>query len=127
MPVPEREVPMVHIGSTVSVKIQATGQQFPGTVVRFTRDVSNATRTMLTEVDVKNPDLKLTPGMYAEVAFNLQEKKDALLVPSNAIIEGDQPAVLLVGKNDRIERRSVTLGIAGSNSQEVIAGLTPGD
>jgi RND family efflux transporter MFP subunit len=127
MPVPEREVPMVHIGSTVSVKIQATGQQFPGTVVRFTRDVSNATRTMLTEVDVKNPDLKLTPGMYAEVAFNLQEKKDALLVPSNAIIEGDQPAVLLVDKNNRIERRSVTLGIAGSNSQEVIAGLSPGD
>src|SRR5277367_1896443 len=65
MPVPERDVPDVHIGSVVAVHVQATGQEFPATVVRFTRDVSNSTRTMLTEVDVKNPDLALTPGMYA--------------------------------------------------------------
>jgi RND family efflux transporter MFP subunit len=62
MPIPERDVPLVHIGSQVTVHVQATGQQFPGTVVRYTRDVSNATRTMLTEVDVNNPDLTLTPG-----------------------------------------------------------------
>ena len=57
MPVPEQDVPMVHIGSTVRVHVQATGQDFAGTVIRFTRDVSNATRTMLTEVDVNNPTL----------------------------------------------------------------------
>ncbi len=53
MPVPERDVPMVHVGSIVTVHVQATGQEFPGTVVRFTRDVSNSTRTMMTEVDVQ--------------------------------------------------------------------------
>ena len=83
MPVPERDVPLVHIGSVVTVHVQATGQQFPGTVVRFSRDVSNATRTMLTEVDVKNPDLTLTPGMYADVTFNLEEKNNALIVPAS--------------------------------------------
>ena len=57
MPIPERDVPMVHIGSLVSVRVRATGQQFPGKVVRFTHDVSNSTRTMLTEVDVANSDL----------------------------------------------------------------------
>jgi RND family efflux transporter MFP subunit len=127
MPVPERDVPMVHEGSKVIVDVQATGQQFPGTVVRFTRDVSSSTRTMLTEVDVKNPDLALTPGMYAEVTFNLQQKKDALIVPAAAIIQGDQPAVMLVDSNNRVERRTVVLGIAGSNSQEVTSGLQPGD
>ncbi len=40
MPVPERDVPLVHVGSQVTVHVQATGQQFPGTVVRYTRDVS---------------------------------------------------------------------------------------
>ena len=86
MPIPERDVPLVHVGSVVSVHVQATGQQFPGIVVRFTRDVSNATRTMLTEVDIKNPTLTLTPGMYADVTFNLEQKNSALIVPASAVI-----------------------------------------
>jgi len=127
IPVPEEDVPMVHEGSVVSVHVQATGQQFPGTVVRFTRDVSNATRTMLTEVDVANPELTLTPGMYAEVNFDLQQKNDALIVPASAIIQGDQPSVMLVDSSNRVARRSVVLGIAGGNRQEVTSGLQPGD
>ncbi|MBB6143909.1 RND family efflux transporter MFP subunit [Silvibacterium bohemicum] len=127
MPVPERDVPMVHIGSVVSVHVQATGQQFAGTVVRFSRDVSNTTRTMMTEVDVKNPDLTLTPGMYADVTFNLEEKKNALIVPAVAVIPGDQPAVMLIDSSNQVEKRSVELGISGSNQQEVTSGLSPGD
>jgi len=127
MPVPERDVPLVLLGSVVTVHVQATGQQFPGTVVRFTRDVSNATRTMLTEVDVPNPDLTLTPGMYADVTFNLQQKNAALIVPQSAIIEGDQPSVLLIDSNNCVERRPVVLGISSANRQEVSSGLRPGD
>src|SRR5579875_2478198 len=127
MPVPERDVPLVHIGSVVTVHVQATGQQFPGTVVRFTRDVSNSTRTMLTEVDVKNPSLTLTPGMYADVTFNLQDKQNALIIPAASVIQGDQPSVLIVDSSNRVQRRAVVLGIAGSNEQEVTRGLQPGD
>jgi RND family efflux transporter MFP subunit len=127
MPIPERDVPLVHVGSVVSVHVQATGQQFPGTVVRFTRDVSNSTRTMLTEVDVKNPGLMLTPGMYADVTFNLEQKKNALIVPASAILQGEQPSVLLVDAANHVIKRSVALGIDGSNSQEITSGLQAGD
>ncbi len=127
MPVPERDVPLVHVGSRVTVHVQATGQQFPGTVVRYTRDVSNQTRTMLTEVDVNNPDLTLTPGMYADVTFNLEQKNGALLVPASAIIQGDQPSVMLVDANNRVRKQPVVLGISGANAQEITAGLQAGD
>jgi RND family efflux transporter MFP subunit len=127
MAVPERDVPLVHIGSQVTVQVQATGQQFPGTVVRYTRDVSNATRTMLTEVDVNNPNLSLTPGMYADVTFNLEQKNGALIVPASAIIEGDQPYVMVVDANNRVRKEPVVLGISAANSQEITAGLQPGD
>lgn len=127
MPVPEQDVPLVHEGSIVTVHVQATGQDFPGTVVRFTRDVSNSTRTMLTEVDVKNPSLTLTPGMYADVTFNLQDKQNALIIPAASVIQGDQPSVLIVDSSNRVQRRAVVLGIAGSNEQEVTRGLQPGD
>jgi RND family efflux transporter MFP subunit len=127
MPVPEEDVPLVHEGSVVNVHVQATGQDFPGTVVRFTRDVSNSTRTMMTEVDVNNPDLTLTPGMYADVTFKLQAKQDALIIPAASVIQGDQPSVLLVDGSNHVQRRPVVLGIAGSNEQEVTGGLQPGD
>ena len=127
MPVPERDVPLVHIGSRVTVHVQATGQQFSGTVVRYTRDVSNATRTMLTEVDVNNPELTLTPGMYADVTFNLEQKNDALIIPASAILQGDQPSVMLVDSNDRVRIQPVVLGIGSANSQEVSSGLQVGD
>ena len=127
MPIPERDVPMVHEGSVVSVHVQATGQQFAGTVIRFTRDVSNATRTMMTEVDVKNPTLTLTPGMYADVTFNLEQKSDALIVPASAIIQGDQPSVMLVDSGDLVQKRPVVFGISGANAQEITSGLQAGD
>ena len=127
MAVPERDVPMVHIGSVVSVHVQATGQQFPGKVVRFTRDVSNATRTMLTEVDVANPSLALTPGMYADVTFNLEEKDNALIIPASAVLQGDQPSVMLVDSSNRVEKRPIVLGIGAANSQEITSGLQAGD
>jgi RND family efflux transporter MFP subunit len=127
MPVPERDVPFVHVGSVVAVHVQATGQQFSGTVVRFTRDVSNATRTMMTEIDVNNPTLTLTPGMYADVTFNLEQKDNALLIPASALVQGDQPSVMLIDSSNHVEKRAVVLGIAGSNSQEVTSGLQQGD
>lgn len=127
MPVPERDVPEIHVGSVVTVHVQATGQQFPGTIVRFTRDVSNSTRTMLTEVDVKNADLSLTPGMYADVTFKLQAKNDALLIPASAVIQGDQPSVMMVDANNRVQKRAVVLGIGSANEQEIAGGLQPGD
>jgi RND family efflux transporter MFP subunit len=81
----------------------------------------------LTEVDVKNPDLTLTPGMYADVTFNLQQKQDALIVPASAILQGDQPSVMLVDSSNRVEKRPVALGISSANSQEIASGLRPGD
>jgi RND family efflux transporter MFP subunit len=127
MPIPEQDVPLVHVGSMVMIHVQATGQQFPGSVIRLSRDVSNATRTMLAEVDVPNPDLTLTPGMYADVTFALQQKTGALIVPASAIIQGDEPSVMLVDSSNRVLRRSVVLGIAGANEQEITGGLSEGD
>ncbi len=127
MPVPEQDVPFVHEGSQVQVRVQATGQVFPGKVVRYTRDVSTATRTMLTEVDVPNPTLALAPGMYAEVTFDLQRKADAVIVPAAAVVQGDRPSVLIVDASGQVERRNVTLGITSANRREIAAGIEPGD
>jgi len=127
MPVPEEDVPFVSEGSPVVVHVQATGQRFTGTVVRFTRDVSNATRTMMTEVDVPNPQLALSPGMYADTTFTLQKKDNAVIVPVAAVVQGRQPSIWIVDSSGKVQQRSVTLGIVSANSQEIVAGISEGE
>ena len=54
LPVPEDAVQYIHEGDEVQVRVDAVNRTFTGKVVRFTRDVSLATRTMETEIDVPN-------------------------------------------------------------------------
>lgn len=128
MPVPESDVDFIHVGSEVRVRIQATGRRLTGKIVRFTRSLDTATRTMLTEVDVPNSDLSLSPGMYAESDIRLQQKMNTLIVPAPAVLQGsNQPAVLIVDAQNHIERREVKLGMQEQEKQEILSGLSQGD
>jgi RND family efflux transporter MFP subunit len=128
MPVPESDVPYIQQGGEVQVKVNATGKTFTGKIVRFTRALDTSTRTMLTEVDVPNPDLTLSPGMYAETIIQLQQKNGILILPSQAVVEnGDRPYVLVVDPTNHIVKRNVTLGIQTSNRVEITSGVQEGE
>lgn len=128
MPVPEGDVPYIHQGGKVQVDVNATGRTFTGTIVRFTRSLDTNTRTMLTEVDVPNPTLVLSPGMYAETTIQLEQKSDALILPAQAVVQsGDQIYVLVVNAANQVEKRAVTLGIQTANQDEIASGLQEGE
>lgn len=128
MPVPESDVPYIQVGGDVQVKVNATGHTFTGKIIRFSRALDTNTRTMLTEVDVPNRDLSLNPGMYAETTIQLQQKNDALILPTQAVVQnGDQSYVLVVDATNHVEKRNVTLGIQTSNRVEITSGLQAGD
>jgi RND family efflux transporter MFP subunit len=128
MPIPESDVPYIQIGGDVQVKVSSTGRTFTGHIIRFTRALDTNTRTMLTEVDVPNPDLILDPGMYAETTIQLQHKNDALILPVQAVIQnGDQAYVFVVNATNHVERHNVTLGIQTANRVEITRGLQVGE
>ena len=128
MPVPESDVPYIQVGGDVQVKVNATGHTFTGKIIRFSRALDTNTRTMLTEVDVPNHDLSLSPGMYAETSIQLLQKNDALILPAQAVVQsGDQSYVLAVDATNHVEKRNVTLGIQTSNHVEITSGLKAGD
>jgi len=119
-PVPESAVPFVREGTPVDVDVQSLQRKFAGKVVRFSGQVDRATRTMQTEVDVPNPDLRLTPGMYASVSVVLENRPNALSVPVQAVAGG---TALVVGPDGAVEERSVKLGLATPGRVEVVDGL----
>lgn len=128
LPVPEDAVEFIHEGATVTVNVDAVHRSFQGKVVRFTRDLSLATRTMETEIDVENKDLSLTPGMYANTSIELERHNNVLTVPVQALIRnGNQTSVLVVDPSHHVQTRNVAIGLQGSNLVEIKSGLAEGD
>jgi RND family efflux transporter MFP subunit len=128
VPVPEDAVRYVHEGDVMQIRVDALDQSFNGKVVRFTRNLDLNTRTMETEVDVPNPTLAITPGMYANAYLQLAHKENVLTVPVTAVQgSGNSGTVFVLNANNQIEQRTVQLGLRGSTLVEVTNGLQAGD
>lgn len=127
MPIPASDADFMKVGGAAVVRVQATGETIHTKIVRFTRSLDRNTRTMLTEVDIPNQDLHLDPGMYANTTFPLKQNANAMVVPIDGIVEGDQPYVLAVDRNNRVVKKPVVLGIQGANFYQVVSGVAVGD
>jgi RND family efflux transporter MFP subunit len=128
IPVPESYVRFIRVGDAVAVRVPSLNRTFDGKVARFSVDVQESTRTMHTEVDVRNPDHLLVPGLYAEADLTLEHKEDIPTIPLQSLNhEGDKTTVFVVNGNDELEDRPVSLGIQTANDAEVVAGLHEGE
>jgi RND family efflux transporter MFP subunit len=123
-PVPESVVSFIREGTAVDVEVPALHRTFKGRVARYSGQVDRATRTMHTEVDVPNQDLRLTPGMYASVTIALEERPHALCLPVQALMGR---SAFVVGEGDRVEKREVKVGLETPERVEVLEGLHEGD
>lgn len=128
IPVPESDVKYIHVGDPVAVRVPALNNlTVRGRVARSSVDVSDATRTMHTEVDIPNLDGKLIPGAYAEADITLGSNPAALVVPLQAIDrQGDQTSVMIVDPDNRIQIKQVTLGIQMPDYVAIASGLANG-
>jgi RND family efflux transporter MFP subunit len=125
IPVPERAVSDIHVGQTVAVNVSGINRTFNGEIVRSSDQIDTATRTMHTEVDVPNPKYELVSGMYASVKIPLHSVANVLTVPVQAVQAAGEGkgAVLVVDRGNKIESRSVTLGMRSATQVEITSGL----
>jgi multidrug efflux pump subunit AcrA (membrane-fusion protein) len=80
---------------------------------------------MHTEVDVSNPHGELVTGIYASVKIPLHSAANVLMIPIQAVQatgEG-KGTVLVVDRNNKIEKRAVTVGLQSGAKDEIISGL----
>jgi RND family efflux transporter MFP subunit len=118
----------VRPGERVKVQVESLGNKtFMGTITRSTLKVDDDTRTMTAELEVTNPNLELVPGMYAEVLFKAEQRRQALAIPIEAIPPGQPDTVLLVNAKNQIEERHVKLGWETPDHYEVLSGLKKGE
>lgn len=85
-PVPEGTVGKFMIGSAIELAADAyPGQLFKGEVEAFDAKLGQDTRTLMVRATVPNPDRKLLPGMFANVAVLAGSANEFVTVPRTAV------------------------------------------
>ena len=127
-PVSVAYVKDIKLGSQVEVRVESfNGKSFMGTISRFAQKVDDATRTMITEIEVPNPKLELVPGMYATVVLKVQDRPQALAIPIEAVPPGQTTSAYVINGQNEVEERPVTLGLDTPTKYEVKTGLKEGE
>jgi RND family efflux transporter MFP subunit len=100
---------------------------FPGTVTRLADALAPGTRTLLTEIDVQNPDGLLRPGMYCTVELHIPRKTPSLIVPADAVIFNTNGLQAAVVENGLAQLHKITVARDLGTQVEVSAGVRAGD
>jgi len=122
--VPENEVPFIKVGVPVKLSIEELpGKIFEGKVTRFSYALDDATKTMLTEIELPNPQQELRPGMFATTRIAVQTKTDAFLVPADAVLVEKQKTSVFKIADGKAKKVAVKVGFQDGASAEILEGV----
>lgn len=90
-------------------------------------EVDTATRTVKARVEVANPGSRLVPGMFATIAFSAPTSGEALVVPTEAVIQtGKRSVVILAEEGGRFRPVEVETGLESQGQTQIHKGLEAG-
>jgi RND family efflux transporter MFP subunit len=101
--------------------------RFDGKVTRIADALQPGTRTLLTEVDVPNPDGALQPGVYCTVELKIPRTAPALIVPASAVIFNQNGMQVAVVENGVAHLHKITITTDYGTEVEVSEGIKEGD
>jgi RND family efflux transporter MFP subunit len=126
--VPQGEAFGVVPGLQAALRVpEMPDRTFAGTVTRTANSLQLGTRTLLTEVDVPNPDQALSPGLYGTVELRIPRKTPSLIVPSDAIIFNRNGLSIAVVEDGIAHIRPVNVVRDLGTTVEVNRGVRDGD
>jgi membrane fusion protein (multidrug efflux system) len=126
--VPEVEASRITVGQPVQVTTDnLPGMHFEGKVTRFTYALDAASRTMLTEVMLDNPQLALRPGMLVTARMGIEHKERALLMPVESLVMEKANAFAYTVDGNKAAKHPIKIGFNDGKNVEVLDGLAASD
>jgi HlyD family secretion protein len=121
--VDEEDVTKVRVRQVVRMTLYSyEDRTFEGKVVRIYPQADPERRTFEVDVQIIDPDPRLSPGMTGELAFVMDAKERAVVVPSQAVQKG----TIYTVDNGRLRKLNAEIGLRGIERSEVLMGLRPG-
>ena len=124
----EKDLKTMKAGDATRVQVDAfPGETFKGRIARVSPVLDPATRTAPIEIEIPNSEYRLKPGMYARVGITTDVKKDALVVPVNAVVDLGGRRGVFQPQGDSAVFHSVQVGTEEKNLIEILGGINEGD
>lgn len=123
--VPQVDAPNTTAGTPADLTLnEYPGRRFTGKVVRTSHAIDPASRTLLVEVDVPNPQGLLVPGAYTQVHFKVNVPRQTLVIPVSTLMfrqEGLRVATVIDGNKAKLV--PITIGQDDGRVVQVVEGL----
>ncbi|HEX6546929.1 MAG TPA: efflux RND transporter periplasmic adaptor subunit [Bryobacteraceae bacterium] len=126
--VPETSIRFTSVNDRVTIHLDAyPDQQFTGRVTKVGDTVDPATRTIKVRVLLQNPDGKLRPDMFGQLAID-GPPQDVITAPTSAIVQTESAAIVYRERAEgQFDPVQVKLGDHAGNRTVILKGLSPGD
>ncbi len=126
--VPQDEAFGVAPGIDAVVRVpEIPNREFPGKVTRTADALQSGTRTLLTEIDIPNPDDALPPGVYCTVELKIPRETPSLIVAAGAIVFNSNGLNVWVVEDGVAHVHTVTVARDFGTTVDVSAGVKDGD
>lgn len=113
--VPARDVPQLKIGQKVLLNVEGfANRPFEGHVERINPTAQSGSRSIPVYVLLRNPEHVLRGGMFGSGEAVLAERRGAVAIPVEALRRDDNADIVYVLKDNRLERRAVSVALAGT-------------
>lgn len=124
----EHEAGGVAVGKMARVEVDALpGRLFWGKVVRLSPAFDPTTRTIEAEIHLPNENGEMRAGMYGRGSILLETHPGATVLWVNSVQISDKQRYVFVLHGDKVQRRTVDVGVDGGNWLEIKAGVRPGE
>ena len=119
---------LMKVGVPVSISTNdVSGQAITGTITRTSDAINPQARTFRVEVDIPNPDRRLVPGLYVQVAFQLQNSGLSQVPAAALLFSAEGPKVAVVASDGTVRFRAVTIGRDDGDKVELSSGVSNGE
>jgi RND family efflux transporter MFP subunit len=126
--VPQLYATDIQVGMVAPTTVrERPGRTFDGKVARTADELDVDTRTLLTEVDIPNPDGALMAGMYGQITFDMTGHHQLLVVPATAVLIDAQGTRAALVRGGTLSWRKVEIERDLGDKLAISTGLAEGD
>jgi len=125
---PETLLAQLQPGLKINVSVGAyPNETFEGIITAIAPQIEVTGHSVTIRARLPNQELKLRPGLFAQVSVTLEVKPDALMVPEQAIWPIGQDKTVFVVEDGKASQKTVMLGQRQDGMVEIVSGLSSGD
>jgi membrane fusion protein (multidrug efflux system) len=125
--IPEKYATRVKQNGTITFTVAGSADKYTAKIYAIEPEVSVTTRTLQVRALAENKEGKLLPGTFANIELPLESSKDAILIPSEAVVPVQSGKKVFVARNGKATEVMIQTDARTAKNVLVLSGLKPGD